>query len=371
MSIPISSNFDLYTAKPLDERLVQATNTTRDAIPAEKRHVGMRVYVSDSGKSYQLLGGILNANWIEVVTVPANGILSWGSNTYAPYSSATTGAFDNGIVAPSGTTRLNYGGYLYATRLYDNNTRVSTTDHAHAATYEAVLGNPSATGKVLTSTTGGVRSWATPIPSLVPIATINSLGVIKVGAYLTIDANGVLNGQAGGTGGGGVWGTITGTLGSQTDLSEAMALKAPLLSPSFTTPDLGTPSAGTLTNCTFPTLNQNTTGTAAKASSAVAGFAISGGALTLDNNDITGVKELGLTGARVTKGWFADITCTNAISANITGVASGIGPEASNTFSMIAAGATLNIKYGSTVIATISSTGIIQAKNELTAFATL
>ena len=50
-----------------------------------------------------------------------------------------------------------------------------------------------------------------------------------------------------------------------TPVSDALATKAPLVSPSFTTPALGTPSSGTLTNCTFPTLNQSTTGNAATA----------------------------------------------------------------------------------------------------------
>lgn len=39
----------------------------------------------------------------------------------------------------------------------------------------------------------------------------------------------------GGGGGGGTWGSITGTLSSQTDLNTALGLKAPLASPTFTT----------------------------------------------------------------------------------------------------------------------------------------
>jgi len=70
---------------------------------------------------------------------------------------------------------------------------------------------------------------------VLPKATTNLLGGIKVGAYLTIDANGVLNGQAGGSGGGGVWGSITGTLSNQTDITTALGLKAPIDSPTFTT----------------------------------------------------------------------------------------------------------------------------------------
>ena len=46
------------------------------------------------------------------------------------------------------------------------------------------------------------------------------------------------------------------------DVTTKLALKANLISPSFTTPILGTPQSGALTNCTFPTLNQSTTGTA-------------------------------------------------------------------------------------------------------------
>ena len=37
------------------------------------------------------------------------------------------GKFDGSTTNPSGTTRLNYGGYLYATRLYDNGARVLTS----------------------------------------------------------------------------------------------------------------------------------------------------------------------------------------------------------------------------------------------------
>jgi hypothetical protein len=47
-------------------------------------------------------------------------------------------------------------------------------------------------------------------------------------------------------GGGGTWGSITGTLASQTDLDTALGLKAPLLSPSFTTPALGVATATSL-----------------------------------------------------------------------------------------------------------------------------
>jgi hypothetical protein len=63
-------------------------------------------------------------------------------------------------------------------------------------------------------------------------ATESTLGGIKVGNSLEI-SSGVLNVKSGG-GGAVLWGYIDGTLSSQTDLVEALALKAPLDAPVFT-----------------------------------------------------------------------------------------------------------------------------------------
>lgn len=40
-----------------------ATTAVRDAITAERRSVGMRVYVIEENKTYKLAGGLTNANW--------------------------------------------------------------------------------------------------------------------------------------------------------------------------------------------------------------------------------------------------------------------------------------------------------------------
>jgi len=60
---------------------------------------------------------------------------------------------------------------------------------------------------------------------------------------------------SGGGGGGGTWGSITGTLSSQTDLATALAAKAPLASPTFT----GTPTAPTVGTATDSTTKIATT----------------------------------------------------------------------------------------------------------------
>jgi hypothetical protein len=68
---------------------------------------------------------------------------------------------------------------------------------------ENYLNNPSVDGYILSSTTGGTRSWISP--------------------------------PSGTGGGGGTWGSITGTLSGQTDLQNALNNKASTTTPTFTT----------------------------------------------------------------------------------------------------------------------------------------
>lgn len=60
--------------------------------------------------------------------------------------------------------------------------------------------------------------------------------VVPTGKSITINSGASIinNGTATGFGSGGTWGSITGTLSSQTDLATALGLKAPLASPTFT-----------------------------------------------------------------------------------------------------------------------------------------
>jgi hypothetical protein len=52
------------TADPADTRTVKATLADRDAIPATSRPPGLFCYVVSENKTYQLVGGIANSNWI-------------------------------------------------------------------------------------------------------------------------------------------------------------------------------------------------------------------------------------------------------------------------------------------------------------------
>lgn len=64
----------------------------------------------------------------------------------------------------------------------------------------------------------GDKTFVQMVEESLPIASSVRLGGIKIGANLSIDAQGVLSAPAGGGGGAGVWGSITGTLTDQLDL---------------------------------------------------------------------------------------------------------------------------------------------------------
>lgn len=73
MGIALGSNFTVNTALPLDDRILVADLTARDAIPALRRYLGMEVYVESEEVKYFLKGGIDNANWEEAGTGSGGG----------------------------------------------------------------------------------------------------------------------------------------------------------------------------------------------------------------------------------------------------------------------------------------------------------
>jgi hypothetical protein len=64
MGITLGSNFTVNTGLPLDDRIVVADNTARDALDAGRRYEGLIVYSIAAASNFQLVGGILNANWV-------------------------------------------------------------------------------------------------------------------------------------------------------------------------------------------------------------------------------------------------------------------------------------------------------------------
>ncbi|MBI5734069.1 MAG: hypothetical protein HY973_03970 [Candidatus Kerfeldbacteria bacterium] len=184
---------------------------------------------------------------------------------------------------------------------------------------------PGASGNVLTSN-GTIWTSATPAVS----GTVTSVSVVSANGFtgtvatatttpaitLTTSITGLLKGN----------GTAMSAATAGTDYSAGTsALATGILKSTTTTGALTIAVAGD-----FPTLNQNTTGSAATlttartiggvsfngsanitVATATGGFTVSGGALALGANDLTMSGSIGVTGTRITKGWFTDVESTN------------------------------------------------------------
>jgi hypothetical protein len=92
---------------------------------AESDDTDVVYYNSTTGRlSYGAEGG--------GVTPIDSTLLDWSTNKYQPYAAQADGAFDTSSSMPIHTTRLNYGGYFYATRLYTNEIETSSSTATHA-----------------------------------------------------------------------------------------------------------------------------------------------------------------------------------------------------------------------------------------------
>jgi len=217
--------------------------------------------VNSDWNSSSGLSQILNKPTIPTVPSLIDS-LNW--NKYNQWDGGSTG-----LTATTGRTSLglNNGAMLdtneFAAKFPKN--ADTTTLHNEIIGRELALGSPSVSGYVLSSTTGGVRSWIVlPIyqTAYTNLTTFGSLS--NSTGYLYNNGSGTLS-----------YGTPTIT---ETDpvvkaISGIVKSNGTTISAAVAGTDyvavggaLGTPTSGTLTNCTFPTLNQNTSGTAANLS---------------------------------------------------------------------------------------------------------
>ncbi|MDD4406336.1 MAG: hypothetical protein PHO36_16430, partial [Parabacteroides sp.] len=96
------------------------TGTVSVATPIAGSDAATKSYV-DSTVSSGVTSGAVIAGSTSVGYLKYNG------------TTALAGALDGGTTSPSGTKRLNYGGYLYATQLYDGGTRVAISSRSITA----------------------------------------------------------------------------------------------------------------------------------------------------------------------------------------------------------------------------------------------
>jgi len=78
--IPLSSNFTVNTALPIEDRMSVANVTARDAIPTLRRWEGMLVYVVAEQKHFTLISGVTNTDWVELAGGGGGGnLVAWST----------------------------------------------------------------------------------------------------------------------------------------------------------------------------------------------------------------------------------------------------------------------------------------------------
>jgi len=133
------------------------------------------------------------------------------------------------------------------------------------------------------------QNFAAAATDITTLNTTKQNTLVSGSTIRTVNGNSLLGaGDLTIAGGGGTWGSITGTLTSQTDLNTALNARAPLASPTLT----GVPSAPTATAGTNTTQLATTAFVTAAVTAATAGvssFNTRTGAVTLTLLDVTGV----------------------------------------------------------------------------------
>lgn len=102
-------------------------------------NVGAAVTINTSGFQGSGLGiTSINATNITTGTLPGDRGVTSGSAlpSFVEYNgtTSTAGQFDGGSSNPSSTTRLNYNGYLYATRFYGDGSNLSALNASNLST---------------------------------------------------------------------------------------------------------------------------------------------------------------------------------------------------------------------------------------------
>lgn len=85
MSIQLSSNFNLVTNLPLDDRTVKSSIVDRDAIASVSRFDGLFVYITDTNETWQLQGGITNSDWVLVSGTSGGTVTGTGAIPQVAY----------------------------------------------------------------------------------------------------------------------------------------------------------------------------------------------------------------------------------------------------------------------------------------------
>lgn len=251
------------------------------------------------------------------------------------------------------TTNINLGTLLVDAIVGYTSVAVVSANQAFTANNGAADEARNATIALTTSTGANFAVYAPPVPKLYVIYNASS--------YVATVYNSTVSGNTTAAGTGvavpagkimTMWSDGTNFAQQNTHLISPTLASATLTSPTMTTPTLGTPASGTLTNCTgLPLASVTGLGTGVATALAV---------------------NVGSAGAPVVNGGAlgtpASGTMTN-VSGTAASLTAGAAQQLTTTsFSIVESGGVLQIKYGSTVLVTIDSSGNVNAIGDVTAY---
>jgi len=288
-----------------------------------------------------------------VINGTTSNIVSISTGTGDNDKLVTQGYVDDAIPAVGASTAL------------DNLASVAINESLVSDTYNTdALGTSTKAWSDLFLGTGSVIEWSSA-------ASTPDITLTHSAETLTFAGGTIALGTATATGG--LTGDITGNCSGQAGTVATITGLAPDTATTQATQGNIT-SLGTLTALTVDNININgstITGVTADANTvltAYAGKAIAIEGVSFDGGQVTGISALGVTGTRVTQGWFADIESTNDITIGGTALASIYSPIAGGAgiltvgaldsgsitsgFGTIATGDSIS---GSTLVATAAS----------------
>jgi hypothetical protein len=115
-----------------------ADHTERDAIPSERRKLGMWVYTRSDGKVWTLVGGLLNANWTEVAFGGGGG---GGVKLYADESVLLAASDAEGTIAFAQDTKRYWFRRMAQWRVDPSNETLTRTSTIRRLYVDAVSGD--------------------------------------------------------------------------------------------------------------------------------------------------------------------------------------------------------------------------------------
>jgi len=328
---------------------------------AESLQSAVQSFVSSGGGGSLTPSGVTPGNYgtnssVGAFTVDVNGIITAAADTPIAITFAAVSGVVPIVQGGTGQTTANAAVNALLPIQVGNTGFYLQTDGTNTSWQPAPGGGGGGTVTQVNTTAGEITGGPITVTGTLGLATTGvtaaTYGSASSVAQVAFDSKGratsassipiaitgaQVSGNIAGAAGSVAWGTITGAIGSQADLTSALALKAPLASPTFTGVPAAPTAAGGTNTTQLATTAFVTSAVSGKANSAIT---ITGATSLTGGGDLTANRTLALvndaaspgnsfyygTNSSGTKGYFVIPTP----GASVTTVAAGFGIAVAN-----------------------------------------